>query len=493
MIVSRQCGLNLIVACLLALVLRASLVHGQDKSVNPGINKTFEKPNVKEFVGRFEKEGRDAFDHRFQIVTACGLKPGMSVADVGAGTGLFTRLFAERVGPRGRVFAIDIADNFVKHIEESAKEANLANVVGVVCTADSANLPPESIDLAFICDTYHHFEFPYKTMRSLHRALRPAGQVVLVDFHKIAGKSSDFIMGHVRAGQSVFTREIRQAGFRQIEEIPDLLTESYFVRFEKRPDAQISSATVDPNGWLVHSVSSEYQSQTTRIRVLLPAKLEPDRRYPVLYVLPVEAGTEDRYGDGLAEVKKHDLHNRFGLICAAPTFAQLPWYADHPAASAIRQESYFLNTVVPFVETQYATLAEPAGRLLLGFSKSGFGAWSLLLRHSEYFGKAAAWDAPLAKTEPNQFGMNGIYGSQQNFDQYRIDTLLKQRTAELKGSRQLLLFGYDNFREHHERIHALMEERKIPHEYRDGPKRQHDWHSGWVPEVVERLMSKEAD
>jgi SAM-dependent methyltransferase len=477
----------LVVAGLLTVLAPPGAVLSQNKSVNPGINKSFEKPDVDEFVGRFEKEGRDAFDHRFEIVAACGLKHGMSVADVGAGTGLFTRLFAEKVGPKGRVFAVDIAESFVKHIETSAKQEKRDNVVGVLCTADSVNLPDESIDLAFICDTYHHFEFPYKTMRSIHRALRPGGQVVLVDFHKIAGKSSEFVMGHVRAGQEVFCREIRQAGFRQVEELPDLLKESYFVRFEKTPDPQISAAAMEPGGVLVHTVTSEYQSAPTQVRVLLPEKREPDRRYPVVYVLPVEAGVEDRYGNGLAEVKQHDLHNKFGLIFVAPTFAQLPWYADHPTNAGIRQESYFLNVVVPFVETQYPAISEPAGRLLLGFSKSGYGAWSLLLRHSEYFGRAVAWDAPLAKTEPNQFGMNGIYGTQENFEHYRIDTLLKQRATELKGPPRLLLFGYDNFRDHHERIHTLMNELKIPHDYRDGPKRKHDWHSGWVADSVEWL------
>jgi SAM-dependent methyltransferase len=94
-------------------------------------------------------------------------------------------------------------------------------------------LADASVDLVFICDTYHHFEFPEKTMRSIHKALKPKGQVVLIDFHRIKGVSSEWVMGHVRAGQEVFAKEIVDAGFRQIEENKDLLKESYFVRFEK--------------------------------------------------------------------------------------------------------------------------------------------------------------------------------------------------------------------------------------------------------------------
>ena len=216
-----------------AFLVSSGRVAAQDQSVRPGINKNFENPDLEEFIGRFEKDGRDAYDHRDAILEACRLKPGMDVADVGAGTGLFTRLFAPMVAPEGEVYAIDISEKFVHHVEQTAREQKLNNVIGVVCKADSVELPPDSVDLVFICDTYHHFEFPHKTMQSIHRALRPGGQVVLIDFRRIEGQSSDWILGHVRAGQAVFTSEIVAAGFRQIEEQPDLLDESYFIRFEK--------------------------------------------------------------------------------------------------------------------------------------------------------------------------------------------------------------------------------------------------------------------
>jgi len=217
-------------------ILSSTILFAQDKSVNPGINKSFENPDVEKFIGRFEHEGRDAFDHRMEIVKAIGLKPGMTVADIGAGTGLFTRFFGKQVGPKGSIFAVDIAEKFVKHVEQTAQKEGLQNVVGIVCKPDSVNLPPKSIDLAFICDTYHHFEFPTKTMQSIHQALRPKGQLILIDFHRIEGVSREWTLGHVRAGQEVFTKEIVATGFRQVEEKKDLLDESYFVRFKKVED-----------------------------------------------------------------------------------------------------------------------------------------------------------------------------------------------------------------------------------------------------------------
>lgn len=222
-----------VIICIATTLLIVASSVAQDQSVNPGINKQFENPTATEFIGRFERDGRDPYDHRFQVIEALGLKPGMAVADIGAGTGLFTRMFSPLVGPRGKVFAVDIAENFVKHIERQAQADGLTNVTGVVCKSDSANLPPASIDLAFICDAYHHFEFPQKTMRSIHEGLKPGGEVVLIDFQRIAGVSSDFVMGHVRAGQEVFTKEITDAGFEQVEERKGILKESYFVRFKK--------------------------------------------------------------------------------------------------------------------------------------------------------------------------------------------------------------------------------------------------------------------
>lgn len=207
----------------------------QEKSVNPGINAAFENPDVEAFAERFEVESREVFARRHAIVAACQIEPGQTVADVGAGTGLFTRLFSDAVGKAGRVVAVDISQKFLDRIQADSRERNQSNVETLLAAADSARLPADSVDLAFICDTYHHFEFPQKTMASLHRALKPGGRVVLIDFHRIPGTSRDWVLGHVRAGQEVFEAEITQAGFRKVREETDLLQENYFVVFEKQP------------------------------------------------------------------------------------------------------------------------------------------------------------------------------------------------------------------------------------------------------------------
>jgi hypothetical protein len=250
----------------------------------------------------------------------------------------------------------------------------------------------------------------------------------------------------------------------------------------------VSEAKADDDGFLVHEVRSPYQAGTTRIRVLRPDTLEKGKTYTVVYLLPVEAGGESRYGDGLKEVKKLGLHNRHGAVFVAPTFSDLPWYADHPTRPAVRQESYFLNVVVPFIDRTYPVRSAADGRLLLGFSKSGWGAWSLLLRHPDRFGRAAAWDAPLMMDQPGKYGSGDVFGTADNFEGYRVGKLLADKADKLGTGKRLILLGYGNFRAEHERAHALMDRLGVSHEYRDGPARRHDWHSGWVEEAVGLLL-----
>lgn len=250
----------------------------------------------------------------------------------------------------------------------------------------------------------------------------------------------------------------------------------------------IASPTRDSNGFLVHTVTSEFQESPTSISVLLPDKMVRRQQYRVLYVLPVEAGEGTQFGHGLQEVKRLDLHNRYGLICVYPTFAQSSWFADNPLNPRIRQESYFVNTVVPFVEREYPAIAEADARLLIGFRKSGWGAFTLLLRHPQIFGKAAAWDAPVDQTDPTQWRYFAQkFGTVENFQNYRIDLLLRQHAPAFRSSSRFVLMGYGTMREFYPKTHELMRQLEIPHEFRDGPQREHRWDSGWLAEAVQLL------
>jgi len=207
-----------------------------EPGARPGLNDAFKDPDldVDAFVARFEVESREIYAARRELVAALRLEPGMRVADVGAGTGLFTFPCAEAVGAGGWVFAVDIAPRFIQHILTLAGERRVENVTGVLCPETSVSLPPASVDLAYVCDTYHHFEFPGPTASSLLRALVPGGRLVVVDFERIPGVSREWTLEHVRAGKETVRAEIEAAGFAFVREleVPGL-TENYVLEFQK--------------------------------------------------------------------------------------------------------------------------------------------------------------------------------------------------------------------------------------------------------------------
>lgn len=208
-----------------------------EPSVRPGVNDRFVGPDgitVEEAIATFEVESREIAAQRDAIVAALGLEPGQTVADIGAGTGLFLAPFSSAVGPRGKVYAVEIAPKFVQHIAERAREEGLANVESVLCSERSVELPARSVDLAFVCDTYHHFEYPRSTLASLMRALRPGAELVVIDFERIPGVSREWVLGHVRADKQTFRAEIEGAGFAFVEELElSGLQENYVLRFRR--------------------------------------------------------------------------------------------------------------------------------------------------------------------------------------------------------------------------------------------------------------------
>lgn len=203
-----------------------------EPSIRPGINAPYENADVQYWKGVFEREGREIWDQRQAIVAALKLQPGQAVADVGAGTGFFVRLFADRVGPQGRVYAVDISRNFVADILRRAGLDGQTWIQGIVNPPDRTALPPGELDLIFTSDTYHHFEYPQAMLASIHRSLKSGGRFVVVDFERVPGLSSGWVLDHVRAGKELVIREVESARFRLLEDLP-LLRENHFLIFER--------------------------------------------------------------------------------------------------------------------------------------------------------------------------------------------------------------------------------------------------------------------
>lgn len=200
------------------------------------LNKSFDA-DASQWTARFEHEGRAIYDKRYEVLDAMHLKPGMNAADIGAGSGLFSRLMAQRVMPGGTVFAVDIAKNMVDHIAEVAEQEHIPNLKPVLGDPHSPRLAPNSVDLVCIIDSYHHFEFAQDMLLEISKALRPDGSLVLIDFKRVDGVSSDYILKMVRAGEGTFTDEFQNAGFELVERRDDMFPDNYLLRFRHRAAA----------------------------------------------------------------------------------------------------------------------------------------------------------------------------------------------------------------------------------------------------------------
>ena len=223
---------NLAVLAFLLTVSVAAVSWAQEASVSPTINQNFKSDalDVEGWATRFSGESREAFHARHDVVKAMALKPGEAVADVGAGTGIYTRLFAQAVGPTGTVYATDLAPKFLAYIAQNAAKDGLKNVRTVQAGDRASNLAEASVDVIFHSDVYHHFEFPMIMNADLRRALKPGGRLYVLEMEKAGGND-----GHVRAPKNDVIAEIEKSGFALVGDlkVPGL-KENYLLKFPKR-------------------------------------------------------------------------------------------------------------------------------------------------------------------------------------------------------------------------------------------------------------------
>lgn len=245
------------------------------------------------------------------------------------------------------------------------------------------------------------------------------------------------------------------------------------------------------NGFPAYTVTCPYQGRATQVEVLTPDDMKAGQSYPALYLLPVNDGIMGPWGSGIVEAKRHDIHNRFQVICVAPEYDYTPWFGDHPKERALRQESYLLEVVIPLVEERYPVIKGREGRFLLGFSKSGFGAITIALRNLERVGGAAAWDAPLMMRSPlpSEEEMQRVFASQENFNAYCIPALVDKHLEALRAAPpRLVLVSNGTDRGSVVELHQLLESRGVPHRFANDEKREHTWTSQWLPVVAQLLL-----
>lgn len=153
-----------------------------------------------------------------RIVESIGLRPGMTVADIGSGAGVMLPYFSKAVGPKGTVVAQDIFADFLDGARKTARDANLTNVVFTLGTAKDPSLPAGCCDVAVAIDAYHHFDFPSLTLAGIAKGLKPGGRLVIVDYYKRenAMGPGPRAIEHVRLDMDDVIVEVEANGFKLV-------------------------------------------------------------------------------------------------------------------------------------------------------------------------------------------------------------------------------------------------------------------------------------
>ena len=190
-------SLSCLISFCLALTLNTSAVFAQPspntERYSPvptsadGIGKSFMGREISAVMGWqgaawLERQERDREERTDLLMEALMLKPGMVVADIGAGTGYLSRRMAPAVMPGGKVWAVDVQPEMISLLQAGAKRSGLTQIEARISAVDDVNLPASSVDLAVMVDVYHELSHPYEVMASILKALKPGGRIVFVEY-----------------------------------------------------------------------------------------------------------------------------------------------------------------------------------------------------------------------------------------------------------------------------------------------------------------------
>ena len=177
----------------------------------------------------FNKKASASKNKPDQIIKAIGLKLGQSIADIGAGGGYFTLRFAEIVGEKGKVYAVDTNPGFLQFIKSKGKEKGLKNIITVLIK-DKLDLPEESLDFIFMRNVTHHIPDRVKYFKDVKKFLKPHGKIIIIEYRK--GKPFTFrgMFGHYIPKKTIM-QEMKEAGYKLEKEF-DFLPEQHFTIYK---------------------------------------------------------------------------------------------------------------------------------------------------------------------------------------------------------------------------------------------------------------------
>lgn len=180
----------------------------------------------------FETPEKDVVFYKKDIISHLPLKAGDQVADIGAGTGQFEKLLSEKVGPLGKIFAIEVAPSFIPYMKDRFQKEGLKNVEVVKGEADKTTLKESSVNLALIVDSYHHFDHPVKMVQDIHKILKGQGHLVILDYRK-GPEARPWVNEHMHLTREDIIKEVTDNGFKFLREEKIPFKETFQLTFQK--------------------------------------------------------------------------------------------------------------------------------------------------------------------------------------------------------------------------------------------------------------------
>lgn len=180
-----------------------------------------------------ERSTRDEEEWPDEVIKAMGLAGGETIADIGCGSGYYTRRLAKAVGPQGTVYAVDIQPEMIEIMKGLAKQEGLGNIVPVLGETASPRLPEASVDWILLVDVYHEFQAPEPMLAEMLKCLKAGGRVALVEY-RLEGDSAKHIKVDHRMSVRQVLAEWNPAGFELIDLLEFIPSQHLFI-FAKRP------------------------------------------------------------------------------------------------------------------------------------------------------------------------------------------------------------------------------------------------------------------
>jgi SAM-dependent methyltransferase len=222
-------------------------IYGSCEPTRDGTGRTYFDREIAQVMGHLaagwlERPKREREERTDLLVRMLELRPGMDVADIGAGSGYFTRRMSPSIEPDGTIFATDIQPEMLEYLDKSLLLEGIQNVVPILGRVDDTGLAQDSVDLILLVDVYHEFDHPWEMARSMHRALRPGGRIALVEYR--AGDATVPIKPLHTMTEAQARLEFEAAGFEMVESLVDGLPWQRLMIF--KPKADVTPSRVRP-------------------------------------------------------------------------------------------------------------------------------------------------------------------------------------------------------------------------------------------------------